>query len=51
MKTGKKRVYAPPQESLEVIKSELKKLRIKSNNTQQVNYAVYVLAKIIKEEL
>jgi len=51
MKTGKKRLYAPSQEALDIIKGELKSLGIKSNNTQAVNYAVYVLSKMIQEDL
>ena len=44
----KKRLYAPDEECLEIIKAELKKIGIKSNNTQAVNHAVFFLAKTIK---
>tara|TARA_R100000084_G_C4549324_1_gene99296 strand:+ start:187 stop:429 length:243 start_codon:yes stop_codon:yes gene_type:complete len=45
---NKKRLYAPNQEQLDIIKERLKKEGQKSNNTQAVNVAVYFLAKTIK---
>ena len=47
MKANKKRLYSPDQECLEVIKTELKKEGLKSNNSQAVNVAVFFLAKTI----
>lgn len=44
----KKRLYAPPQECLEIIKAEMKLSGLKSNNTTAVNQAVFFLAKTIK---
>ena len=49
MNKDKKRLYSPNQDCLEIIKSEMKELGLKANNSQAVNYAVYVLAKMIKE--
>ena len=48
---GKKRVYSPPQEALDIVKEEMKRLGLKSNNSQAVNYSVYVMAKIIQSEV
>tara|TARA_R110002020_G_scaffold283158_1_gene498883 strand:+ start:10790 stop:11014 length:225 start_codon:yes stop_codon:yes gene_type:complete len=47
MKANKKRLYSPDEECLEVIKAELKKEGLKSNNSQAVNVAVFFLAKTI----
>tara|TARA_R100001443_G_C3311351_1_gene167812 strand:+ start:352 stop:576 length:225 start_codon:yes stop_codon:yes gene_type:complete len=46
-KQNKKRLYAPDEEALEVIKDELKKQGFKSNNSQAVNQAVIFLKKAI----
>ena len=46
----KKRLYSLPEEQLEVLKKELKKLGLKSNNTQAVRYAVYVMSQMITDE-
>tara|TARA_R110001583_G_scaffold87009_6_gene226993 strand:- start:745 stop:906 length:162 start_codon:yes stop_codon:yes gene_type:complete len=46
----KKRLYSVPEEQLEVLKKELTSLGFKSNNTQAVRYAVYVMSKMIEDE-
>jgi len=45
---NKKRLYAPPQECLEIIKDELKLIGKKSNDTRAVIEAVMFLAKTIE---
>jgi|TARA_R100000084_G_scaffold55365_1_gene23278 hypothetical protein len=45
---AKKRLYAPDEDCLAIIKAELKKEGLKSNNSQAVNVAVFFLAKTIK---
>ncbi|QDP51091.1 MAG: hypothetical protein Unbinned3907contig1000_34 [Prokaryotic dsDNA virus sp.] len=50
MSTDKKRLYTPPQECLEVIKLELKRQGLKSNNSTAVNQAVIFLAKVITQQ-
>jgi DUF1009 family protein len=47
MNNNKKRLYAPDEEALEIIKDELKKQGFKSNNSQAVNQAVIFLKKAI----
>lgn len=46
----KKRLYSLPEEQLKIIKKELKELGVKSNNTQAVRYAVYVISRMIEAE-
>ena len=45
---NKKRLYAPPQECLDIIKAEMKLIGKKSNNSTAVNEAVMFLAKTIE---
>ena len=44
---SKKRLYAPPQDCLNIIKSELELQGLKSNNTTAVNQAVIFLKNAI----
>ena len=45
---NKKRLYAPNQEYLDIIKAEMKLIGKKSNNSTAVNEAVLFLAKTIE---
>tara|TARA_R110000824_G_scaffold376148_1_gene567223 strand:- start:55 stop:279 length:225 start_codon:yes stop_codon:yes gene_type:complete len=45
---NKKRLYAPNQEYLDIIKEEMKLIGKKSNNSTAVNEAVLFLAKTIE---
>ena len=45
---NKKRLYAPNQEYLDIIKAEMKLIGKKSNNSTAVNEAVFFLAKTIE---